>query len=117
MPVPSDLPPLADFVTKVAGIAGFPEPLEVRVIISRATTNELAVASEESVNLGPDGKSPPYIHNVIFQLSDANKRGLERLAYWRNGRKASKAYIHNQSLAEYLARYKESQWPIPPDEA
>jgi hypothetical protein len=132
--VRNDGQPLVQFVTSVAGINGLSEPVQVQVIISRTTGLELAASRDKAIGndsvlrgIGSEvtathekvtspkyeGGPTPYIHSVTTNLSEANKQGLDNLAYWRNGPEASKVYIHNQALAQYLAQYKESQRPIP----
>lgn len=130
----NDSQPLAYFAASVAGINGISEPIQVQVIISRLTGvdavdaqekvvggddalrdvgSEAAATQEKGINPEYDSGHTPYIHSVTTNLSEANKQGLDNLAYWRNGPEASKVYIHNQALTQYLARYKESQRPIP----
>ena len=111
----NDLPLLADLVTKMVGIAGFLEPLEVeaRMSIRRTTTAEMTEEGKQSANLGADGKPLPYVHNAANFLTELNKRGLKRLAYWGSGGKEATNYLLNQVIAEYLTQYPESQWPIP----
>lgn len=113
-----DLPPLADFVTKVVGIAGFPEPLEVRVSIKRtATTAGMTEEGKRLAHLGADGKPLPSVHNATNFLTELNKRGLECLAYWHHGSKEATDYLLNQVIAKGLAQYPESQWPIPSEDS
>lgn len=57
-----------------------------------------------------------YVHMFGGRISEANKKGIESLSYWRNGVKGQKSYILNEALAQYLAQYPESQRPIPSDE-
>ena len=110
---------IAHFVTSLAKIDGNPESIEVHIIVNQNTkpeAEEVASLKENLNNLDYESKPAPFLHSTTTSLSDANKRGLDSLAYWRNGPKASKVYIFNQALTQYLAQYKESQWPIPPDE-
>ena len=108
---------IAHFVTSLAKIDGLLEPIEVHITINQTTKSEEAASiKERPENLGYETKPAPFLHATTTNLSDANKQGLDSLAYWRNGPKASKVYILNQALAQYLAQYEESQWPIPPDE-
>lgn len=115
MTVRSDPPPLADSVTKLAGIAGFAEPLEMRVIIRQTTTTaSIARKSKQSSHLDT-GEQLPYVHNATNCLTELNMRRLERLAYWRNGREGAKNHLLNQAITEYLDQHQESNWPIPTD--
>lgn len=129
----NDSQPLAHFVASVAGIDDLSDPVQVQVIISRTmgikavTTQEKVIGGDELRSVESEANptrekttSPefesgptPYIHSVTTNLSEANKQGLDNLAYWRNGPEASKVYIYNQALAQYLAQYEESQHPIP----
>jgi hypothetical protein len=100
--------PIAHFVTKVLSIDGHQGPLEVEVIIRRAMNSDPGFDKAEALVPGTDRKGTPYVHAFTANLSDANKRGLESLAYWGTGPRKVKTYIINQALAQYLARYKES---------
>lgn len=55
-------------------------------------------------------------HKMTFNLTANNERGLSQLSYWRRGSKAVKTWILNQALAEYLARYPDSQRAIPAED-
>ncbi len=55
-------------------------------------------------------------HKMTFNLTADNERGLTQLSYWRRGSKAVKTWILNQALAEYLARYPDSQRAIPAED-
>lgn len=56
------------------------------------------------------------VHKMTFNLTAENERGLSQLSYWRRGSKSSKTWILNQALAEYLARYPDSQRELPADD-
>ena len=88
-------------------------PLVIEVIIRQASGNA-PIANEEKP-LAPEAihKGSPYVHAFTTNLSDANKRGLDNLAYWGVGHRRSKSYHVNQALTQYLARYEESQQPFP----
>ena len=105
----TDAHPIAHFVTQVVGIDGNHEPLEIEVFIRRGTNS--AAHKEEPVAQQAGRKSSPYVHAFTTNLSDANKRGLDNLAYWSYGFRRSKTYLLNQALVQYLAQYKESQRP------
>lgn len=110
---------IAHFVTSLAKIDGTPDSIEVHVIVNQTAKSEAeeAASLKEGLNNTDDEPRPaPFLHSTTTNLSDANKQGLDSLSYWRNGPKASKVYIFNQALTQYLAQYKESQWPIPSDE-
>lgn len=117
LPVQNDDQPLAHFVTSVTGVNGLSEPIEVHVIITRTKETEAGNVQQDSVDTDYEAKSTPYIHPISSSLSEANKRGLDNLAYWRNGFRGSRVYILNQALAHYLARYQESRQTIPAGEA
>jgi hypothetical protein len=97
------------------GVNGLSEPIEVHVIITRAKEAEMVSTQEQAAEATPEGK-PSYVHSITTNLSEANKHGLDNLAYWRNGFRSSKVYILNQALAQYLAQYQESKRNIPFDE-
>ena len=127
--------PFAHFVTRVPNIDANQEPLEIEVIIRRGMSLGPIIDTEEPVASDGSGKDfayahtlnsnlsdanskgSPYIHPFSTNLSDANKKGMDNLAYWGNGPKKSKTYLMNKALAQYLAQFKESQQPIPPEEA
>ncbi|GAB3636725.1 hypothetical protein GCM10027422_23150 [Hymenobacter arcticus] len=88
----------------------------MHIIITRTTEKETVIQQENSTDPDYKGKATPYVHPVTTNLSEANKQGLDNLAYWRNGIKGSRVYILNQALSQYLAQYRESQRAIPADE-
>jgi hypothetical protein len=101
---------LAHFLTKVMGIDGNQEPIEIEVIIRRRTTAKAIVHEEEPpVASGNNRTGFPYVHPFPTTLSEANKVGLDNLAYWSTGRRRSKNYLINRALVHYLALFKESQ--------
>jgi hypothetical protein len=116
-PVRNDSQPIAHFVISMTGINGLPEPVQVQVIISRPKEIEETAIQEDVTGPAYQNDPSPYIHSVTTSLSEDNKQGLDNLAYWRNGPEASKVYIYNQALAQYLAQYKDSRRPIPTKEA
>ena len=61
-------------------------------------------------------KAAQAVHKMTFNLTADNERGLSQLSYWRRGSKAVKTWILNQALVEYLARYPDSQRPIPAED-
>ncbi len=75
----------------------------------------MAGEGQHSPPLGADGQPVPHVHHGTNALTEHNRRGLERLAYWRKGGKGATGYLLNQIVAEYLAQCPESQWPLPPD--
>lgn len=109
--------PIAHFVTKVLSIDGHQGPLEIEVVIRRAIISGPVFGKEEPLAPEAGRKGSPYVHAFTANLSDANKQGLDNLAYWGTGPRKMKTYIINQALAQYLAQYKESQQPIPAEEA
>lgn len=64
----------------------------------------------------PRSASKGQAVKMTFNLTAENERGLSQLSYWRRGSKASKTWILNQALAEYLSRYPDSQREIPTDD-
>ncbi|RZK35822.1 MAG: hypothetical protein EOO61_11320 [Hymenobacter sp.] len=64
----------------------------------------------------PRNASKGQAVKMTFNLTPENERGLSQLSYWRRGSKASKTWILNQALAEYLSRYPDSQREIPVDD-
>lgn len=64
----------------------------------------------------PRSASKGQAVKMTFNLTTENERGLSQLSYWRRGSKASKTWILNQALAEYLSRYPDSQREIPADD-
>lgn len=94
-----------------------PEPLEIEVFIRRGTDSGAIVHEEVPHTSGAVGKGSPYVHGFTTNLSDANKRGLDSMAYWGTGPRKSKTYLINQALTHYLAQYKEAQRPLPLDGA
>lgn len=95
---------------------GNPIALEVRLVMRIVTDPITAAVIEHPSRPTADAPTHEYVHMFGGRISDANKKGVESLSYWRNGFKGQKAYILNQALAQYLAQYPESQRPIPPDE-
>jgi hypothetical protein len=114
--VQNDDQPLAHFVTSVTGINGLSEPVEVHIIITRPKEKEVGNVQRDSAGVDYADKSTPYIHPISTSLSEDNKRGLDNLAYWRNGFRGSRVYILNQALAQYLAHYQESKQAVPANE-
>lgn len=116
--VQTDAHPIAHFVTRVVGIDGSQEPLEIEVFIRRGKNPEPVIHKEEPLAFAPTTgrRGSPYIHSFTTNLSEANKQGLDNMTYWGTGRKKSKTYLINQALAQYLPRHEESQRPIPLDE-
>lgn len=108
----SDTTSLAHFITRVAGIDGLSEPIEVHIILNRTEDSGSPIAVRAPV-AGENAQTSPYTQPLTTNLSMENRQGLDNLAYWRNGFRASKSYIINQALAQYLAQYKESKWAIP----
>jgi hypothetical protein len=114
--VQTDAHPLAHFITRVASSHGSPEPLEIEVVV-RQGMNPIPLPDQaESFASDAGRKGSPYVHAFTTNLSDANKKGMDSLAYWSTGPRKSKTYLINQALARYLAQYKESQQPIPASE-
>lgn len=72
------------------------------------------VASPTAQN--PESALKGQAVKMTFNLTAENERGLSQLSYWRRGSKASKTWILNQALAEYLSRYPDSQREIPADD-
>ena len=114
--VKNDDQPLAHFVISVTRVNGLSEPVEMHVIITRTKEKEADKVQKNSDSVDYEAKSTPYVHPISTSLSEANKRGLDNLAYWRNGFRGSRVYILNQALAQYLAHYQESQQAIPANE-
>ena len=112
----TDAHPIAHFVTRVVGIGGEQEPIEIEVFIRRGMNSESVIHKDEPIVPITGRRSSLYIHSFTTNLSDANKRGLDNLAYWSTGSKKSKTYLINQALAQYLPRHEASQRPIPLDE-
>lgn len=132
----NDGQPLVHLIANVAGVDGLSDIVQVQVIISRMTGAKASDMQEKIINSSDDtlrnveseataakkkatdqdfeSGTTPYIHSVTTSLSEANKQGIDNLAYWRNGPEASKVYIYNQALSHYLAQYEDSQRPIPP---
>ncbi|GAB3732103.1 hypothetical protein GCM10027594_14000 [Hymenobacter agri] len=79
---------LAHLVTKVMGIDGNQAPLEIEVVIRRGTDANAIVHKEEPPSASSAGrKSFPYVHSLLTNLSEANKVGLDNVAYWSTGRR------------------------------
>lgn len=107
--------PVAHILTRVTGADSTQQPLEVEVSIRQASGSEpifhkaVPIASQES------HKGAPCIHEFPTSLTDANKVGLDNLAYWSTGRRRSKNYLINQALEHYLALFPEAReskrWP------
>jgi len=91
------------------GIDGNQAPIEIEVFI-RQGTDAKAVVHEEQLPAA-SRKGFPYVHPFPTNLSEANKVGLDNLAYWSTGCRRSKNYLINQALGYYLALFKESQNP------
>jgi hypothetical protein len=101
----------------MVNVTGNEGPLEIEVIIRRAMRSDPVFDKEEPLAPGAGRRGTPYVHAFTANLSEANKQGLDNLAYWGTGPRKVKTYIINQALAQYLAQYKESQRPIPLEEA
>ena len=101
---------LARIVTKAMGIDGSQAPIEIEVFIRRGTDAKTIVHKEElPLAPGTGRKGLPYVHPFTTNLSEANKVGLDNLAYWRTGCRRSKNYPINQALVHYLGLFKEFQ--------
>jgi hypothetical protein len=114
--VQTDAHSIAHFVTRVVSISGEQEPLEIEVFIRRGINPEPTILKEEPLAAMTSRRGSPYIHSFTTNLSDANKQGLDNMAYWSIGSRKSKTYLINQALAQYLPQHEASQRPIPPDE-
>ena len=115
--VQTDAHPIAHFLTRMAGSNGSQEPLEIEVIIRREVSSETITDQEEPMASERCGRrGSRYVHAFTTNLSDANKKGLDSLAYWSIGPRKSKTHLINQALVQYLAQYKESQQAIPTEE-
>lgn len=112
----TDANPIAHFLTRVAGINGRQEPLEIEVTIRQEASSEPIIEQEEPLASERGRRGSPYIHSFTTNLSDANKKGLDSMAYWSIGPRKSKTHLINQALVQYLAQYKESQQAIPTEE-
>lgn len=90
--------------------------MEVKMIVRIIADPTTSTVSQVSRAPTTHATTHEYVHMFAARISDANKKGVDSLSYWRNGFKAQKAYILNEALAQYLAQYPESQQPIPPEE-
>lgn len=113
----TDAPPIAHFVTRMVSIDGNHEPFEIEVIIRRGTSSEVITDKVKPMTMGTGRRGSTYVHSFTTNLSDANKQGLDNMVYWGTGPRKSKTYLINQALTQFLAQYKESQQPIPLEEA
>lgn len=101
--------PVTQIVTRVMGADSTQHLLEIEVSIRQVSGSEpifhkaVTIASQES------HKGAPCIHEFPTSLTDANKVGLDNLAYWSTGRRRSKNYLINQALAHYLALFEGSR--------
>ncbi len=112
----TDAHPIAHFVTRMANINGNQEPFEIEVTIRRAGSGPI-IDNEPPLVSDTSRKGSPYIHAFTTNLSEANKQGLDNMAYWGIGPRKSKTYLMNQALAQYLAQFKESKQPVPIEES
>lgn len=102
------------YIIQPAALSLLPEPVQVRLIISR-----LAVSDSESQRTevdAPIGQHPPFTRQFTTMLSEENWQRLRNLSYWQPGRANSQVAILNKALALYLASHEESRQPIPEGE-
>lgn len=90
---------LAHLVIKVIGIDGGQAPIEIEVFIRRGTDAKAIVHKEVLLlAFGAGRKRFPCVHSFTINLSEANKVGLDNVAYWSTGRRRSKNCLINQAL-------------------
>ena len=106
---------IAHVVTRVAGLDSAHERLEIKVSIRRVPGAEPLVHREAPVAAPAGHTGAPSTNAFAVDLTDANRAGLDNLAYRSTGRRRAKEYLINQAVAHYLALYQQSQeftrWP------
>jgi hypothetical protein len=101
---------MAPIIIRITGINSTDGPLEIEVSIPQIAVSE--PLSHQEVNTpfvspaGRQGPRPPLIHALVTRLTDANRIGLENLAYWSTSLRSIPDYLLNLALREYLAPLK-----------
>lgn len=104
---------MAPILIRISGINSIGGPLEIEVSIPQIVADEPLLHQEVETLFAPpagrQGPRPPLIHALATRLTDANRVGLENLAYWSTSLRSKPDYLLNMALREYLAPLKGAQ--------
>lgn len=101
---------MAPIIIRITGINSTGGPFEIEVSIPQIVADEPLLHQEVETPFAPpagrQGPRPPLLHALATRLTDANRAGLENLAYWSTSLRSIPDYLLNMALREYLVPLK-----------